>query len=64
MLQPGLELKDNMICGNDSNVCSLSIQQFEGYKHEGNWTCQLKVSFFCWQTWGVPKAGTCQDMEK
>merc|ERR1711935_176243 len=41
---PGLELRDNMICGNDSNVCSLSIQEFEGYKHEGNWTCQLKVN--------------------
>merc|ERR1711976_260866 len=41
---PGLELQDNMICGNGSNVCSLSIQQFEGYKHEGNWTCQLKVN--------------------
>ena len=51
---PGLKVSDNMICGgnfdfpnnfgNNPINCNLTIQEVNGFKHEGNWTCQLKIN--------------------
>ena len=49
-----MDLFDNdMVCGDNpfyldqfnqtTPNCNLTIEEFQGFKHEGNWTCQLKI---------------------
>ena len=35
-----------MVCGGNFtlSICKLTIKEVEGLKHEGNWTCQLKLN--------------------
>ena len=44
----------DMVCGDNqfylnqfnqnlNPICNLTIEEFQGFKHEGNWTCQLKI---------------------